>query len=200
MESTKEVFENYSGIPNIYMRNIAQMSKLWRDSYVNLYGPWVDSMIRLSGKMADISGGYATPEAYKEFYSLWMNTYKETIGKIVNVQPAGLSKEMLENFLKSTEIYLTLYKSWISALEKMSEKTRDLSMRTTDPEAYKEFYNLWIKTYEKAFDDFFENMPAVGPMKNMMEPAKKAAKIYVDMFINMSNMWLKPAVSSSSQA
>ena len=200
MESTKEIFEKYSGIPNIYMRNIAQMSKLWKDSYASLYGPWVDSMFRLSGKIAEISGGYAGPEAYKEFYSLWMSAYKETYGRMFNVQPEGFSKEMLENFLKSTEIYLALYKSWISALEKMSDKTRNLSMRTADPEAYKEFYNLWIKTYEKAFNDFFENMPAAGPMKKMMEPARNAAKIYVDTFIDMSNMWLKPAISSASQA
>ncbi len=200
MESTKEIFENYSGIPNIYLRNFAQMSKLWKDSYANLYWPWADSMLKLSGKIAEISSGYATPEAYKEFYALWIKTYQETYGRLLNVQPAGLTKEMLENFLKSTDIYLNMYKSWIAALEKMSEKTRDLSTRTADPEAYKEFYNLWIKTYEKAFDDFFENMPAVDPMKKMMEPARNAAKIYADTFIKMSKMWLKPGSRSTSQA
>jgi hypothetical protein len=200
MESTKGIFENYSGIPNIYLRNFAQMSKLWKDSYANLYWPWADSMFKLSGKIAEISSGYATPEAYKEFYSLWMKTYQETSGRSLNVPTTGLSKEMLETFLNSTDIYLNLYKSWINALEKLSEKTRELSTRTADPEAYKEFYALWIKTYEKAFDDFFENMPAVDPMKQMMEPAKKAAKIYADTFINISKMGMKPGILSTSQA
>ncbi len=197
MESTKEVFENYSGIPHIYLRNYAQMSRLWKDSYTKLYMPWINSMMKLSEKMAEISKGGAGPEAYKEFYNLWMNTYQETYGRLFNVQSIQPSKEMLENFLQSTNIYLKLYKSWMAALEKISEKARELSKHTSDPEAYKEFYNLWVNAYEKAFNDFFESMPMLGPMKNMIEPVKNAAKIYADTFATMSGIWMKPPSSAS---
>jgi hypothetical protein len=198
MESTKEIFGDYSGIPNIYLKNFAQMSKIWKSSFSDLYLPWVDPMFRLSGKMAELSRGNATPEDYREFYNLWMKTYQETYGKMFNVQSMQPSKEMLENFLQSTNIYLNMYKSWIAAMEKMSEKVKDLSGRTADPEAYKEFYDLWVKTYEKAFEDFFENMPTLGPMKKMMEPVKSAAKIYADTFANMSNIWMKSGLRSAS--
>jgi hypothetical protein len=198
-ESMKDTFENYIGIPNIYFRNFIQMSKLWKSSFVDLSLPWVDPMVKLSEKMADISRGDAGPEAYKEFYNLWMNTYQETYGKILNIQPLGPSKEMFENLLQSTNIYLNMYKSWLSVLEKMSEKIKDLSGRTADPEAYKEFYSLWIKTYEKAFEDFFENMPMIDSMKKMMEPIKSAAKIYTATFANMANMWIRSGAGSTSQ-
>jgi hypothetical protein len=67
-----------------------------------------------------------------------------------------------------------------------------MSTQTSDPEAFKEFNNLWLKMYEQAFDSFFEDMPTVrGPMKEVMEPVKIMAKMYADTFVKMSKMWVK---------
>ncbi len=199
--ASKEVLESYGGLPSIYLRNFSELSKIWRDSYIHLYQPWADSMMKLSGKMAELSRGDASPEAYKEFYSLWMDTYRDMSGRWFSAESFKPSKEMFDSFLKSTDIYLNMYKSWISALEKMSEKTTELSKRTADPEAFKEFYNTWAKMNEKALEDFFKYMPAVGPMKNMMEPVKNATRMYADMFANMSNAWMRmaPGATATSQ-
>ncbi|MCE8426913.1 MAG: hypothetical protein J5U19_00800 [Candidatus Methanoperedens sp.] len=187
--STKEIYGNYLGIPDIYSGSFLQMSKLWKKSYAQLCRPLNESMLKLSEKMAEIYRGDAGPEAYKEFYDLWMETYKETYGKYIkSVEPKG---EMFGNFVDSTNAYLGMYKSWISALEEMSEKAKEMSKQTSDPEAFKEFNNLWLKMYEKAFDSFFEDMPTVGgPMKEIMEPVKIMAKMYADTFIKMSKMWV----------
>jgi hypothetical protein len=105
------------------------------------------------------------------------------------VEPKG---EMFENFEQSSTIYLGMYKSWIAAFEKMSEKAKELSKQTSDPAAYKEFSNLWVNMYETAFESFFEDMPTVsGPMKEVMEPVKMMAKLYADTFIKMSKMCVK---------
>ena len=196
-ESTKEIFGNYMGIPDIYLESFLQMSKLWKKSYAQLCGPLNESMLKLSEKMAEISRGDAGPEAYKEFYILWMDTYQEIYGK--HIQSMEPSREMFEHFVESTNIYVSMYKSWITALEKMSEKAKQMSKQTSDPEAYKEFYNLWVKMYEKAFDSFFEDMPTVrGPMKDIMEPVKVMAKMYADTFSKMSKMWIKSDFGSAS--
>ena len=196
-DCTKEIFGNYTGIPDIYSGSFLQMSKLWKKSYAQFCGPLNESMLKLSEKMAEISQGDAGTEAYKEFYTLWMDTYQETSGK--HIQSMKPSREMFEHFVQSTNIYVSMYKSWIAALEKMSEKANELSKQTSDPEAYKEFYNLWVKMYEKAFDSFFEDMPTMGgPMKDVMEPAKVMAKMYADTFTKMSKMWMKPGVRSAS--
>ena len=196
-ESTKEIFGNYMIIPDIYSESFLQMSKLWKKSYEQLFKPLNESMMKLSGKMTQISRGDANPETYKEFYTLWMDTYNEIYGKYVkSMEPSG---EMLENFVVSTNIYLGMYKSWISALEEMSEKVKEMSKQASDPEAYKEFSNLWVKMYEKAFDSFFEDMPTVGgPMKDAMEPVKIMAKMYADTLINMSKMWVRSDSGSAS--
>lgn len=196
-ESTKELFGNYMILPDIYLGSFLQMSKLWKKSYAQLCKPLNESMMTLSEKMAQISKGDADPEAYKEFYTLWMDTYKETYGKYVkSMEPTG---EMFGDFVESTNVYLGMYKSWIEALEKMSEKAKEMSKQTSDPEAFKEFYNLWLKMYEKAFDNFFEDMPTVGgPMKEIMEPVKIMAKMYADTFIKMSKTLIRSDIGSAS--
>ncbi len=199
-ENIKEIFENYTGIPDFYSETFVQMAKLWKNSYAKQYGPWSESIAKLSEKSAEISKGGASPEAYKEFYTLWVNTYQETFGRSFNVPSTRPSKEVIENFVQSANIYLNFYKSWIAALEKLEEQAKKLSKQTTDPEASKEFYNLWVKTYEKAFNSFFEDTPASGPMKEIMEPVKSAAKIYTDTFTRISKLWVKSYSSSASQA
>jgi hypothetical protein len=196
-ESAKEIFGNYMGIPDIYSGSFSQMSKLWKKSFAKLWEPLNESMLKLTEKMAEISRGESGLEAYKEFYTLWMDTYQAIYGKqIPSMEP---SKEMFENFVQSTNIYLSIYKSWINALEKMSEKAKEMSKQTSDPEAYKEFYDLWVKMYQKAFDSFFEDMPKVGGiMEEIMEPVKIMNKMYADTFANMSKMRLKSGVRSAS--
>ena len=196
-ESTKEIFGTYMEIPDIYLGSFLQMSKLFKKSYAQLCRPLNESMMTLSDKMAEISAGDADPEAYKEFYNLWVDTYKETYGKFArSVEPNG---EMFNNFLENTNIHLSMYKSWITALEKMSEKAMEMSIQNSDPGAFKEFNILWLNVYEKAFNSFFEDMPtAGGPMKEVMEPVKIMAKMYADTFIKMSKMWVKSDSGSAS--
>jgi hypothetical protein len=194
IESTSEIFEKYTGVPSFYMKNFSQMSKLWRDYYTKQYMPLVDSMLKLFEKTIEISRAETGPEAYREFYNLWMNIYKETYGRLINPQSMIPSKEILESYMKNQDISLSMYKSWIAALEKMSEKSVDIAKRATaDPEAYRGFYVTWAKMNERAFEDFFKNTPMVSPMKNLIEPLKNANKMYTDM-LNMSSKWMKPTL------
>ena len=194
-KNMKEIFENITGTPDIYSDAFEQISKIWKDSYTKLYVPYADSMMKLSMKSAEISRGNISPEAYKEFHTLWMNTYQEIYGRLFDVQSMRPSKEVLEQFERSANVNLDLYKSWMGTLGKLSQKAVELSGHTAKPEAYNDFYNLWAKMYGKAFDNFFENTPTFSPFKEIMEPVKNAAKIYADTFSSTSNMWVKPGVS-----
>lgn len=199
--STAMVFETYGGMPNIYFRNFAQVAKLWNDSYMNLFRPWVDSMLSFSDKMAELSKGEARPEAYKEFYNMWIDTYRNTYGRLFDIQSVrSASKEMADSFVKVMDVNLNAYNSWVSALEKISQKTTDISKQAAGAEAYKQPYNAWVSMYERAFDDFFTYVPVMSPVKPMMEPVKNAARAYTDMFTSMSSMWMKPAFGSTSTA
>lgn len=189
-QNIKEIFENLTGTPDIYSDTLEKISKLWNDSYTKLYGPWIESMMKLSAKSAELSRGDARPEAYKEFYTLWLNTCQEAYGKL-DIQSTKSSKELLENLVQNANVNLNLTRFWIAALEKISQKAKELSKKKADPEVYKEFYNLWAKTYEKAFDNFFENTPTTSPFKEILEPIKNAGKIYAETFTSISGAWMK---------
>lgn len=192
-ESSKEAFGHCMGIPNLYSENFLQMSKLWRESFVQLYEPFNESMLKLYGKMTNISMGNTDPEAYKEFYKLLAEVY----GK--HFQCAEPSKEIFDRFIQNTDIYVNMYKSWIAAIEQLSESVKELSVQKYDQERYKEFYNLWIKIYEKAFCNFFEDIPTIeGPMKDVMEPLKIMAKMYADSFGKMSKMLVEQSINPAS--
>lgn len=200
MEHTREIFGEYTGVPDMISGTHNQMSKLWKDSYTKMYKPWIGSMLKLYEKAAEISKGKASTADYKDFYNLWMETYQENFGRLLDGSSAKTSKEAFEDFMQNVGVYLNMYKSWITAFEKMSEKSKELSDLTASPESYKEFCDLWIKMYEKAFDSFFDDMPMIGPMKETMEPVKIAAKTYSDAFIKMSRAWTRYNFSSASRA
>ncbi|MCE8423624.1 MAG: hypothetical protein J5U16_06800 [Candidatus Methanoperedens sp.] len=150
--------------------------------------------------MVKLSKGEATPEAYKEFYDIWTNTYKETYGQLFNSLSMKSGKEISDTFQESINISLNLYRGWIDAMEKIAEKFKDQSKFSADPEALKEFFSLWLKMYEKATDDFFEGMPVVSPLNEMMEPVKSACKVYARTSIKMSKLWLESHISAAKIA
>ena len=189
-KNTKDVFEAYMGMPNIYLTNLAEAARMWRASYRDLYTPWAESTLKLSEKFSELSKGDVSPEKYKEFYDQWMNTYKETFAKMFTADMTKPSKEMVENMLRGMNNSTEMYNSWLMVLEKTTEKMRNLLTNATEAESYREFYGLWFDTYEKAFKDFFELMPVVEPMKILLDPLKKTARVQADTYANATKMWM----------
>ncbi|MCX9085107.1 MAG: hypothetical protein OIN87_09960 [Candidatus Methanoperedens sp.] len=197
-QNMKEIFKNVTGTPDVYSEAFEHISKIWTDSYTKMYMPYADSMLKLALKSSQISVGNATPEAYKEFHTLWMDTYNDLNGKLLNTESMRPSKEVLEYFLGRENVNLNLYKSWIEVLGQMSGKAQLLSKQGADPQACREYYNLWGKMYGKAFDNFFDNTPSFSPFKEMMEPVKNAAKIYADTFSSVSSVWMNSCPGSTT--
>ena len=123
----KETEDEKKAVFNALTDSYTAVSKLWRDSYIKLYKPWIESILKLNEKSAEISLGSAGTEGYKEFYTLWLNTYQETYGKLFDIKSATPSRNVFESFVESTDIYLNLFRSLITTLERISHKTCDTS-------------------------------------------------------------------------
>ncbi len=200
----RDMFETYTGTPDIYSDTFIKISKLWNDSYLKLCGTWTTTTFDLSKKSEEMSKGNIGPEAYKEFYSSWVSIYQQIYGKFLNIgstkSPLGNDqkecsdqlKATLENFAQSMTVCTNLYKSWTVALSKLSEKSRKLSKQEYSQDAYRETCNLWIRMYQKAFDNILDNIPVATPFKNTMTPIKDAAKSYIDILTKMSDVWVSP--------
>lgn len=188
-ENIREIFESYTGVPDIYSDTFIKISRLWNDTYTKLYESWINAILELSKKSEEISKGNTGPEAYREFYSLWTNVYQQTYGKLLNIQSVQNSKEIFENFAQGTTVHANLYKSWITTLEKLSQKSKELA--NSDKNVSNDVFNLWIRVYQKVFDSFFDNIPTAGPFKETLIPVKTAAKIYIDTLSKISDAWVQ---------
>ena len=186
----RDFFGSYTGMPDLYSESIAKMAKQIKEVTTRFYVPSDESINKFSDGIERLSKGEVNPETYKEFYDMWLNTYKENFSKLFDPQTMKPSKELLDNLKESNEITINLFKSWTEALENLSAKMEDQPKLINDPEAFKEFYNLWVKMFEKTSEEIFEGVPMASPIKEMMEPVKSACKMYSDTSIKMSRMWM----------
>ncbi len=135
-QNMKEIFENITGTPDIYSEAFEQISKIWIDSYEKLYVPYIDSMLKVSVKSEEFSRGKASPEAYMEFYTLWMNTYQEKNKEFYNLW-AKMYGNAFDNFLDNTPT--------LRPFKEVMEPVKNAAKLYTD--MFTSISNIWVKSY-----------------------------------------------------
>ena len=104
-------------------------------------------------------------ESTQEFYDQWLNVYKATMGKLVEMPSVGPAREKSEKMMKGFSAFANLYAAWMEtssnlqtifmeAMRKVLVKTAPDIKGEISPEKYKEFYNIWIETYSETFKEF----------------------------------------------
>jgi len=186
-EEKKDVNEEKKDIFKTWADSYTAVSKMWEDSYLKLYKPWIESTGEMFVKAAQLSKE-AAPQKYREFYDEWMKTYQNTFGKFYPIPALESNKEVLENFLSSAEESNKLYRSWIAQLEENSKTTQEILQGEPDPAKYKECYEMWMKTYEKIFDELL-TLPSMESTKEIFEKYTGIPDIYLGSFLQMSKLW-----------
>ena len=135
--------------------------------------------ISVSGKVYTISGSDGAGmeksglEPTREFYDLWLKTYKATTGRLVEMPAMGPAREKSEKFMKGFSAYINLYTAGmdsssniktvlLEAMRRMHEKTGSEMKGEISPEKYKDFCRIWIETYSEIFKEFSK------PLLNVM--------------------------------
>jgi len=104
-------------------------------------------------------------ESTREFYDQWVNMYKNTMGKLVEMPAVGPSREKSEKMMKGFSTFVNLFaagmdtssnfqKVFMEAMQKVQEKIPADMGGEINPDKYKEFYDIWIETYSETFKDF----------------------------------------------
>jgi class III poly(R)-hydroxyalkanoic acid synthase PhaE subunit len=116
---------------------------------------------KIKGKSMDKSDFEST----QEFYDQWINMYKATMGKLVEMPAVGPVREKSQKMMKGFSTFVNLYaagmdtssnlqKVFMEAMQKVQEKIPVDMNGEISPEKYKEFYDIWIQTYSDTFKDF----------------------------------------------
>ena len=135
-QNMKEIFENITGTPDVYSETFEQISKIWTDSYEKLYVPYIDSMLKVSAKSAQLSRGNASPEDYREFYTLWMNTYQERNKEFYNLWEK-MYANAFDNFFKNIPTF--------SPFREIIEPVKNAAKIYTD--TFTSMSNILVKSY-----------------------------------------------------
>ena len=101
----------------------------------------------------------------QEYYDWWLNIYKTTMGRLVEMPVVGPAREKSEKMMKGLSTFVNLYAAgmdissnlqtvFAEAMRKVQEKTANDMEREISPGKYKEFYKIWIETYSETFKDF----------------------------------------------
>ena len=124
-EERKDINKENKDIFKIWAGSYTAVSKMWEDSYLKLYTPWLQSTGEQFEKLVELSKD-ASPEKYKEFYDLWVKTCQNNSGKFFQIPTLESNKETFEKLLISSEESNKIYRSWIAELEENSRATREV--------------------------------------------------------------------------
>jgi len=114
----------------------------------------------------------------QEYYDWWLNIYKTTMGRLVEMPVVGPAREKSEKMMKGLSTFVNLYAAgmdissnlqtvFAEAMRKVQEKTANDMEREISTGKYKEFYNIWIETYSETFKEFSKSDHFVSDLGKM---------------------------------
>lgn len=97
---------------------------------------------------------------------MWLKTYEATYGRLIEMPPMGPMREKSEKVMKNFSLSVNLYTAWMESLadfqsvfiEAMRRMREKMAVEgEVSPEAYRDFYRLWIETYSETFKEFLKS-------------------------------------------
>ncbi|PWB51867.1 MAG: hypothetical protein C3F06_09380 [Candidatus Methanoperedenaceae archaeon] len=101
----------------------------------------------------------------QEYYDRWLNIYKATMGKLIEMPAVGPAREISEKTMKGLSTFINLYTAgmdinsnlqgvFTEAMRRVQEKIANDMDGEISPGNYKEFYRIWMETYSEAFKEY----------------------------------------------
>ncbi len=148
-------------------------------------------------------------ESTQEFYDQWLNTYKATMGKLVEMPAVGPAREKSEKMMKGFSTFVNLYAAgmdtssnlqsvFMEAMRKVQEKTATDMEGEISPEKYKEFYKIWIETYSETFKEFSKSGHFVADLgklnSNLMDFQRYNKEMLEENYLKPMNLPTKTEI------
>lgn len=116
--------------------NVVNLHAAWTDSNSNLLGVLMEAMRKMHEKASAEIGGEITPEKYKDFYRLWIETFSATFKEFFK------SGHFASDIGKFTSHLMEFQKYNRELLEENCLKPMNLPTKTEIDEINKEIYLL----------------------------------------------------------
>jgi class III poly(R)-hydroxyalkanoic acid synthase PhaE subunit len=147
-----------------FVTNPIEDLPIYQQSILDFFRPWLEDSGDMQKSLAlALKGDRA---AYTEFLKGWGELYKNSYSKVFNMPMVGSNRVALEKSLKNLDAFIQyvinlnefitiLNNLNIESMEKLMSNLANLAEENKSPESFMEFFKLWSKTNEKAFEDLF---------------------------------------------
>jgi class III poly(R)-hydroxyalkanoic acid synthase PhaE subunit len=146
------------------LKDPQEILQMYTTTMGKLFNPWTDNYAKLQMLLSKGIGGHK--EAYMEFAKLWKELYGGTFAKLLRVPNLGMSRELSDKLAESTDKFIryiqvlseytaTIYKVGIDTMESILNKYTNMIKQDSQPKTFNEFYELWWKTNEEAYQALF---------------------------------------------
>ncbi len=127
-EKSEKMMKGFSTFVDLYTA--------WMDSNVNFQSVFMEAMRRMREKTATEMEGKISPEKYKDFYKLWIETYSETFKEFLKSGHFASDMGKLNSYLMEFQKYNR------EMLEENYLKPMNIPTKTEIDEINKELYSL----------------------------------------------------------
>ncbi len=149
-EKSEKLTKGFSNFVNLYTT--------WMDANINFQSVFMEAMKRMHEKTATEIEGEISPEKYKDFYRIWIETYSETFKEFLK------SGHFASDMGKLMSYFMEFQKYNREMLEENYLKPMNLPTKTEIDEINKEMYYL-KKTVKELTSQVKE--------LSLMDPSKK---------------------------
>lgn len=155
------------GLPEPVRSSFKEPQEIF-DMYIKmiskLFNPWTENYSELQTLLA--KGLSGSKDAYLEFAQRWKDLYENTFAKLLQIPNLGMSRELADKLSESTDKFIryiqvlseytaTVYKVGLDNMESLLNRYVDMAKQDSQPKTFKEFYELWWKTNEDAYQTLF---------------------------------------------
>jgi class III poly(R)-hydroxyalkanoic acid synthase PhaE subunit len=137
---------------------------VYQQAISNFFRPWLEDSGDMQENFVLALKGDRT--AYSNFLRGWGDLYKSSYSKVLNMPIVGSNRVAIEKSLKNLDAFiqytinlnefLTIINNLnVESMEKLMSNFANLAEENKAPESFMEFFKLWSKTNEKAFEDLF---------------------------------------------
>lgn len=152
----KEMQETFTHAQSLF----GASTKALRD----FFGPWMDAFLPMGKDI--MQGSLQDPEAFLKAFNVWKTTYRETIGKFLNMPMMGITQETQEMQLQFLDRMITFITYYIELMVQISDVAKESMTKIFEetaksiktgkgPKTYEEFYDFWKNTLSSVFDNLF---------------------------------------------
>ncbi len=147
-----------------FFKEPRQIFQMYANTAGKLFNPWEDTFGEMQAMLLKSLSG--NKDAYLDFIKSWQKNYENTFAKLLRAPNIGMTRELADKLTENMDKFMdylnvlsefsaTIYRVGTESMETLLKKYQEMMEQDSQPKTFREFYELWWKTSEDAYQQLF---------------------------------------------